>query len=349
MVCLKQVAIISSVLGDIKVINLKRVVLLVILLSKPFSVCAQINPTDSSLVNSAGPINQSALEQQVQTQNSQSTSGEWEYELEPYYSNIAYFKTLDASPVPELGKRSERQVYRDLFFSSYLPRFILFEASINPMPLLGVWLKSDAAADVYKNMRVTQDLNLVEVATAGFEEPYALSVFLGNMVKYEAAGDSATKSKGFMGYLASYGHLHIRKNKLIDDRWGEFEWKIKGDQILSDRKLSWSFRVGFKVHDNPLVTDEFYVAIKRERIQKDGDVYSWVQNGGIEFKYRIDKDSGDTIGQQVIVDKKIPIKSLGWVLSLGIGFVRDTPNKYKGELLLDETTTSFVLRPSIHF
>lgn len=277
------------------------------------------------------------------------SDGEWEYELDPYYSNVAFYKTLDDSPIPELGKRSEAEVYRDLFKRSYLPRFILLEASINPMPVLGVILKSEAAEEVYSNMKITQELNLVEVVTAGFEEPYAISLFLGNMVKYDALDESATQSKGFMGYLASYGHLHIRKNKLVDDRWGELEWKIKGDQILADRELSWSFRVGLKIHDNPYITDEFYVAIKRQRIQETGDVYSWVQNGGIEFKYRMDKDTGATIGQQLIIDKNIPIKSNGWVVSFGVGFIRDTRNKYSGPLRAEESNTSFVLRPSIKF
>ena len=277
---------------------------------------------------------------------SQGAQGEWEHELEPYYSNIAYFKTLDDSPIPALGERSEIEVYRDLFFRSYLPRFILIEASINPLPILGVMLKDRADEDIYSD---TQDLNLVEVATAGFEEPYAISLFLGNMVKYESADGSGIQSKGFMGYLASYGHLHIRQNKLIDDRWGEFEWKLKGDQVLTDRKLSWSFRLGFKIHDNPLITDEFYIALKRERVQEEGDVYSWIQNGGVEFKYRMDKDTGATIGQQLIIDKKIPIKKKGWVVSLGVGLVRDTPLKYKGNLQIDEADLAFVLRPSISF
>jgi len=277
------------------------------------------------------------------------SQGEWEHEFDPYYTNIAYFKTLDDSPIPELGKRSESEVYRDLFFRSYLPRFVLVEASINPMPALGVLIKDRAESDLYDKFTLTDDLNIVEVATAGFEEPYALSLFLGNMVKYESADGSGIKSKGFMGYLASYGHWHIRKNRLVDDRWGEFEWKLKGDQVLSDRKLSWSFRFGFKVHDNPLITDEFYVAVKRERVQALGDVYSWIQNGGVEFKYRMDRETGATIGQQLIVDKKIPIKKKGWVVSLGIGFVRDTPLKYKGNLLIDKTETAFVLRPSITF
>ncbi len=277
------------------------------------------------------------------------SEGEWEHEFDPYYTNIAYFKTLDDSPIPELGKRSESEVYRDLFFRSYLPRFVLVEASINPLPVMGVLIKDYAEESIYDKLTLTDDLNIVEVATAGFEEPYALSLFLGNMVKYESADGSGIQSKGFMGYLASYGHWHIRKNRLVDDRWGEFEWKLKGDQVLSDRKLSWSFRFGFKIHDNPLITDEFYVAVKRERVQEHGDVYSWIQNGGVEFKYRMNKDSGATIGQQLIVDKKIPIKKKGWVVSLGIGFVRDTPRKYRGNLLIDKTETAFVLRPSITF
>ena len=277
------------------------------------------------------------------------SSGEWEHELDPYYTNIAYFKTLDDSPIPELGKRSEAQVYRDLFLRSYLPRFILVEASINPLPLLGVYLKSEEGASIYEDMKVTQDLNLVEVGTAGFEEPYAVSLFLGNMVKYDAADSGGTKSKGFMGYLASYGHLHIRNHQLIDDRWVELEWKIKGDKIQSDLKLSWSFRAGLKNHDNPYITDEYYVAIKRERLQASGDVYSWVQNGGIEFKYRVDQGTGSTIGQQLIINKKIPLKYNGWVLSLGFGVICDTPRKYSGPLLIDKSTTSFVLRPSLSF
>jgi hypothetical protein len=277
------------------------------------------------------------------------SEGEWEHELDPYYTNIAYFKTLDDSPIPELGQRSESQVYRDLFLRSYIPRFFLIEASINPMPLLGVYLKSEEGDDIYEHMDVSQDLNLVEVLTAGFEEPYAISLFLGNMVKYQAADGTDTQSKGFMGYLVSYGHKHIRNNQLIDDRWTELEWKTKGDQALPSLQLSWSFRVGLKFHDNPYINNEFYVAVKRERIQERGDVYSWVQNGGIELKLRMDQNNGNMIGYQLIVDKKIPIKSNGWVVSLGIGLVRDTIKKYTGPLQEEEGSTVFVIRPSISF
>ncbi len=298
------------------------------------------------------------------TQVALTQAGEWEYELDPYYSNIAYYQSLDDSPIPELGERTELDIYRDLFFRSYLPRFFLLEASINPMPLLGVVVK-DESSDLYKNMNVSQDLNLVQAFTAGFEEPYALSFFLGNMVRYQSkkstpgylspseSGEDTKngliQSKGFMGYLISTGHLHIRQNQMIEDRWWEFEWKIKGDKVIDTLDLSWSFRGGFKIHDNPLITDEFYVALKRERIQDDGDVFSWVQNGGIEFKYRMDKNTGQSIGQQLIIDKKIPLKQNDWVLSFGVGLVRDTKFKYKGKLRDEDDFTAFVFRPSLSF
>jgi hypothetical protein len=44
--------------------------------------------------------------------------------------------------------------------------------------------------------------------------------------------------------------------------------EIKGDKIQADLQLSWSFRTAFKNHDNPYITDEFYVDIKGERVEE---------------------------------------------------------------------------------
>lgn len=284
-----------------------------------------------------------------------SVAGEWVHELDPYYSNVAYFKNIGDAEVPKLGKRTELEMYKDLLARAYRPQFFLIEASINPLPVLGVILKNNGGDEsIYDNMPVSQDLNLVEAITTGFEEPYAVSFFLGNRVEYQSVGDDtaeadeANDSQGFIGYLWSYGHLHIRDNELVQDRWGEFEWKIKGEQVFSDRDLSWSFRFGLKVHDNPLVTDEFYVGIRRERHQFNGSILSWVQNGGIEFTHRVDLETGAAIGQQLILDKKIPWAKKGWVFSIGVGLVRNTNRKYKGKLKLP-TETTFVVRPSVAF
>ena len=63
----------------------------------------------------------------------------------------------------------------------------------------------------------------------------------------------------------------------------------------------------------------------------------------------MDKNTGQSIGQQLIIDKKIPLPDRGWVVSIGFGLVRDTSFKYKRDLKIDEDSTAFVVRPSITF
>ena len=110
-----------------------------------------------------------------------------EYELDAYYSNIGLYINLTDEPIPDAGEKEEFEIYRDLLYSSYIPRFIVLEAAVFPMPNLGVYLKDDAN-DFYKSADIYSDLNIVKAVTAGFEEPYAFSVFLGNVMKFTKPG-----------------------------------------------------------------------------------------------------------------------------------------------------------------
>ena len=107
-----------------------------------------------------------------------------ELELDAYYSSLDLIASLTDKPIPDVGEKSEFEIYKDLLLSSYLPRFLLLEASVNPMPCLGVLIKENAQ-DFYEDAEVADGINLVRVVTAGFEEPYALSMFLGNVVVCE--------------------------------------------------------------------------------------------------------------------------------------------------------------------
>ena len=108
--------------------------------------------------------------------------------------------------LPDPGNKSEREIYQDLLLRSHKPRFILLEFSINPMPVLGAAIRHNSD-HFYRQAQFSNDLNIVEILTAGFEEPYAVSLFMGNMVAY---GESeAGKNKGFMGYLISRNLLRL--------------------------------------------------------------------------------------------------------------------------------------------
>ncbi|HAP67429.1 MAG TPA: hypothetical protein DCQ99_06485, partial [Nitrospinae bacterium] len=162
-----------------------------------------------------------------------------EYEIDPYYSSIDLFISLTDKPIPDVGEKEEVEIYKDLLYSSHIPQFLLLEASVNPLPSLGVYLK-DRNLDTYNRGEISPNFNLIKAMTAGFEEPHALSVFFGNVLNFVTPGeDRLYGNKGYMGYLFSMGNYHIKDNVLINDNWYEIEWKIKGDRKTPTSRLNW--------------------------------------------------------------------------------------------------------------
>ncbi|HEB02752.1 MAG TPA: hypothetical protein ENI12_05910, partial [Nitrospirae bacterium] len=90
---------------------------------------------------------------------------------------------------------------------SYIPRFMVLEASVYPMPIAGVLVKSNADQQ-YKNGGAINHFNVIQAITEGFEEPWAVSLFLGNVMNFKRAGSPEMEggNKGFMGYLLSAGN-----------------------------------------------------------------------------------------------------------------------------------------------
>jgi hypothetical protein len=258
---------------------------------------------------------------------------EWEYHLDAYYTALDVNINFSKEEVPQAGSdKKEWEIYRDLLLSSPLPRSMVIEASVNPLPLTGVFLK-DQAAHFYKEASLTPSANLVQSITTGFEEPAAVSLFFGNMVDFKPhKTHSYAEGRGYMGYLFSAGTQHILDNDLIEDDWWEAEWKIKGDRKFPQQKLQWSFRVGTKFHGNADITDVFYLGLRRSRIDFLDRSWSWLRNSGFQATFNFDTAQARFIQANVTVDKKFPLDKKRWVPTLSVGFVARSRDKYSGEL-----------------
>jgi hypothetical protein len=55
---------------------------------------------------------------------------------------------------------------------------------------------------------------------------------------------------------------------------------VKGDRKTQDQKLSWSFRVGTKLHGNPNITDIYYLSFRRSRLDYQPKRDSIFNNSG---------------------------------------------------------------------
>ena len=270
-----------------------------------------------------------------------------EYELDPYYSNVGLYVPLTEKSIETVTLKNERQIYTKLLRDAFTPRFFLIEASVNPLPILGTWIKKHEPL-IYDDFDVSDDLNLIEALTEGFEEPYALSFFVGNVLQFKLQKEDEAEAinKGYSGFLVSIGDRHITNNTQVSDNWYEIEWKLKGDRRIGPVYHSWSFRIGTKAHSNPDITDTYYLGIRRELFNRKLRSYKFLQNTGIDLRADFSDSDSDFVQGQLFVEKQWPSDT--GVFSFGIGLKR-TVNKYGGTLADSNHETRLILRPAFKF
>jgi len=283
---------------------------------------------------------------------SQQTSGfQFGYELDPYYSSASWIKNFSNEDIPVIDDLNELNIYQTLIADSLTPDFILFELSVNPLPILGTYLRNQMPSLYEDGQGVGVDGQLVESVTAGFEEPFALSVFAGRVVRFappegmESKGDNM----GYIGYLLTVGNQHIQNNVLIKDNWAEVEWKIKGKRDTKLQFLSWSMRIGAKFHEHSDISDTFMVGIRRDRIDYSKNKDSFFRDIGFEYRLDVLQHNLSPSRQQLIVDKHWPLKEKGLTLSLGFGAVWEGNGRYTGALAKEASGLAWVFRPNIRF
>lgn len=287
----------------------------------------------------------------VATAEAAGDKAHFEVELDPYYASVGLYKSLTGKPIPHMGEASETEIYRELIKKFYLPRTAVLEVSINPLPYAGTLIHKHQPS-LYHKTDVSETLNVVEALTAGFEEPWALSLFFGNVITFDSVkGSFQGKRTGYSGILISAGNFHIQHNRLIADNWFEMEGKLKGEQYLADRTLRWSFRGGLKTHGNAYVADSFYVGFRRSRTDFEGSKSFWLNNSGFEYVADFSQRDFEPIRHFFLVEKKFPVGKRK-VLNLGTGFIWTSGKKYSGPLAdanADRSDFQFMLRPNLEF
>jgi hypothetical protein len=77
---------------------------------------------------------------------------------------------------------------------------------------------------------------------------------------------------------------------------------MKGDRKSPVKKLSWSFRVGAKLHGNPDIADIIYLSFRRIRVDYQPEKSSLFNNGGFEYTYDVDRRTFNTIRHYFFVE-----------------------------------------------
>jgi len=266
-------------------------------------------------------------------------------ELGAYYSSIGLYVPISDDPFPEGGRLEEADVYRQLFERSWRPNVVAFEASLYPMPILGVWLRKDYPS-FYDNAP-----SVIQAATAGFQEPWAVSAFFGSQMKFTRPEETErSTNRGYLGYLVSAGTKHIKDNVLIADNWAEVEWKLKGERVFNQERLSWSLRAGGRYNSNRDIADTLHLGLRRSNLDFKSPFLSWLDNSRVDLLTELAVDGLALVRQEVIFGKKYPMQSYKLAWEFDFGLIYERASKYSGDLApLAKTAVTIVFRPNIVF
>ncbi|MBI5625894.1 MAG: hypothetical protein HY935_01635 [Nitrosomonadales bacterium] len=302
----------------------------------------------STSANAAEP---SPLTTPASPASDENSGAEVLWEWDPYYTDVGINIPLTSKPIPTITSDSESVIYRNLIKDSAIPRYMTLEASIYPMPVLGTYLKKHTPGFYSQGQIGGGGINIFDSITAGFQEPWAVSMFFGNIAKLVRPGETRTGSNmGYTGYLVSGGIKHIKNNVLIDDNWYELEWKIKGKLDYPDEKMSWSFRFGGKFNSNPDITDVFYFSIHRSNLDHRAPFLHWLKNSALDLKVQFSQHGGQVVREELIIGKKYPVDGKSYSATLDAGFVWESPDEYIGALRnRTRSSLTLLLRPSIEF
>ena len=284
----------------------------------------------------------------------------FELELDPYYSSVDLYASLTSKPIPHVGQKSEAEIYKELLKKFYLPRDLVLEASFNPLPYSAALVRR-SSPELYQSAKVNNSLNAIHALTAGFEEPWAASLFFGNVIAF----DSGTsffyhqrksyfgKRHGYSGFLISAGDSHIKDDTIVADPWAEVECKLKGEQFLEQSTLKWSFRVGAKFHGNQDIADSVYFGLKRDILNFGNLGNFFLANSGFEYVFDVRQKDLSGIRHFFLINKKLPIARYRIAAKLSLGVVWTSDKKYSGSLassnVADRRSIQIILRPNIVF
>lgn len=273
---------------------------------------------------------------------------EYDYELDAYYSNVSAFIDLDRdNNITDATNFSETQIYTKLILNTFNPNIFLLEVAVHPMGIGGLYFRQNYG-DMYEKSKI-EDFNLVKAVTAGFEEPYSVSFFVGRMMVFKNKEDDYIgKNRAYIGYLVSVGDYSIKDNLAHYDKWYNLEFKLKGTRNSDDRDLDWSFRIGTRLHQNSDFENSIFIGARRSSIDYKKSAWSFIYNSAFTTMLAVNSKTFELSEAEIMLEKKWPISWSEKVsFGLGLGYLYNSGEKYSGALQ-DEGIDNhqLILRPN---
>ena len=194
----------------------------------------------------------------------------------PFVSYASLYLTRYDTRDIAIWQENELRLYGDLLMRSIRrPRYLLLEATVYPLAGISAWLPTGAPA-TYRRFNLGNEFNLVRSLGGGIQEPWSISLFLGQIDDFWQLTDDdqlVVASSGISGLVLTGGWQQLFNNAVVPAGWLKAEWKIKGQGSQRGRKRFWNLNVGYRWYGLQEMDNALVVSFRRQ--QTDLDRLDW--------------------------------------------------------------------------
>ncbi len=189
----------------------------------------------------------------------------------PYVSYTSVFLARYSSRDIALWQEDELRLYRDLLVRSIRrPRYLLLEATAYPLAGISAWLPTGDPV-IYRRFNLGDEFNLLRSLGAGFQEPWSVSLFLGQIDDFWQLTEDdhlMVVSSGISGLVLTGGWQQLFDNAVVPAGWLKAEWKLKGQGSQGSLQRSWNLNVGYRWYGLPEMDNTLVVSFRRQRTNR---------------------------------------------------------------------------------
>ncbi|MGQ9561448.1 MAG: hypothetical protein ACUVTG_04295 [Candidatus Oleimicrobiaceae bacterium] len=281
------------------------------------------------------------------------------------YASV-FLNTSRKDRTPVFLPGHEGRLYGHFVGNFLTPRYVLLQATLYPLAATSSFVETYHPR-AFARCEVA-GLNVLRALGSGTEEPYAISLLLGNLafLGYHEQVDSATvrlrqAGSALAGLLFSGGNWHIHDNICIKDPWWQVELILTGTSRRQHvDKMSWNFRLGVKVHTSTLVPDVVALTVFRDHTRWDRRSLSLLQNSRVQYEAHFPfrqswQRSPFTVRQLFTYGKKFPLRLLRRAAAVRIGggllweWVRRYDHQVRAFAPRETSQLLWLIQPSLEF
>ncbi|UCD37079.1 MAG: hypothetical protein JSW54_09610 [Fidelibacterota bacterium] len=188
----------------------------------------------------------------------------------PYRSYASLFVDLAGKDEFLVWHEDEVKLYRDLVRRSFQWEYLVAEATGYPLAALSAWMEAEQNAR-YHQFDVGSDFNLLRSLGAGYQEPWSVSLFLGQLLTYWSMDDEdelVIAARGAAGLVATAGLQQLFDNSIVEAPWTRIEWKVKGEGSAGPRERYWDLKVGHRWYGLAEIPNTLTLTLERGRTDR---------------------------------------------------------------------------------